>query len=100
MLEFSVNIECKGLRVEENALLRGLLVDEELLGVILDEDLKGSSTGKVAEDDLLTTLKKRVGVEAQLLDLTEYGDIVHAEPKMEPASPAGHRVLRVKTNNI
>lgn len=53
---------------------------------------------EVEEDDLLESRRKGAGVEAPLLDLTEFVDTFHADLKVEPGGPKGHRVLKRKAN--
>lgn len=73
-------------------------VNGELLELICD-DLEGASSGEVEEDDLLIKgMGKRAGVEAPLLDLTEFIDTLLPEGNIEPRGQIGHRVLIVKAN--
>lgn len=60
--------------------------------------LEGAFVTDVTEDDLLTAVKKRAGVEKHLLDLTGFTDLVRVETALEPGGQRGHWVLKVKVN--
>lgn len=52
--------------------------------MIYEKDLEGASVREVEEDNLLTALRKREGVDVPLPDLVEFMDILPAETNMEP----------------
>lgn len=76
---------------EENAIPLNVLISEVLLEVICNGDPGVAPVAEVSENELSTALWRRTGVEAQLVDLTEFIDSVHIyeATKWKLAVPTG-----------